>query len=128
MQTALLYKFIHYGAAIAFWIVIAVVAWGELGPGTIGFDVWDKLQHFAAYALLAALITVTLEARKWWLWGLLGLVIYGGLLEILQGLVGRDMSFLDEVANTLGVIAGGSLGWAFWALLRAWVVEVPAGD
>ncbi|HVZ70189.1 MAG TPA: VanZ family protein [Rhizomicrobium sp.] len=115
-------------AMAAFWIVLAAVAWGELSPGGIGFNVWDKLQHFAAYALLAGLITVALEARKWWLWGLLGLIAYGGCLEILQSLVGRDMSVGDEMANTLGVIAGGSVGWAFWALLRAWVVEVPAAD
>jgi len=113
---------------IAFWALAAFVAWGELSPGGIGLNIWDKLQHFGAYAALAALITVALEARRWWLWGLLALIIYGGCLEILQGMVGRDMSIYDEIANTLGVIVGGSAGWAFWVLLRAWVVEVPAGD
>ena len=117
----------HLAMAL-FWGFLALVAWGELGPGTVGFNVWDKLQHFGAYALLAGLITVALEARRWWLWGLVGLVAFGGGLEILQGLVGRDMSFRDEIANTLGVIAGGSAGWALCAMLRAWVVEVPAGD
>jgi VanZ family protein len=115
-------------AMILFWVALVLVAWGELGPGTVGFNVWDKLQHFGAYALLAGLVTVALEARRWWLWGLLGLVIFGAGLEVLQGLVGRDMSFKDEIANTLGVIAGGSAGWAFIVMLRAWVVEIPAGD
>lgn len=30
----------------------------------------------------------------------------GGALEIIQGMVGRDMSVYDELANTLGVLAG----------------------
>jgi VanZ family protein len=115
-------------ATILFWAIAALVIWGELGPGDIGFNVWDKLQHFGAYALLAVLATLALEARRWWLLALLGLVALGGALEIGQGLVGRDMSFRDEIANTLGVIAGGSTGWALCVLRRAWVVEIPAGD
>jgi VanZ family protein len=121
-------KFLSNLAGILFWVIAVLVFYGELGPGDVGFDVWDKLQHFCAYALMAGLLTVSLEARRWWFWGLVGLVAFGAGLEILQGLVGRDMSFKDEIANTLGVIAGGSTGWAFVAMLRAWVVEVPAGD
>jgi VanZ family protein len=115
-------------AMTLFWAVLAVVAWGELGPGDVGFDMWDKLQHFGAYAVLAGLITVALEARRWWLWALLGLIAYGAALEVLQGLVGRDMSVADEIANMLGVVAGGAAGWVFCLLLRAWVVQAPAAD
>jgi len=121
-------KFIHILATGAFWGLAGFVIWGELGPGTVGFNIWDKLQHFGAYALLAGLATVAMQARGRWLWALGGLIAFGAALEILQGMVGRDMSFRDEIANTLGVIAGGSVGWAFWALMRAWVVEVPAGE
>src|ERR1044072_6301418 len=98
-------KFLSNFTGILFWIIAVLVFYGELGPGDIGFNVWDKLQHFGAYALMAALLTVSLEARRWWLWGLLALIIMGGVLEVLQGIVGRDMSFRDEIANTLGVIA-----------------------
>jgi len=116
-------------AMALFWVFLAVVAWGELGPGGIGFNIWDKLQHFGAYALLAGLMTVSLEARRWWWpWSLLVLVAYGAGLEVLQGMVGRDMSLNDEIANTLGVVAGGAAGWAFCAFLRARVVEAPAAD
>ncbi len=86
-------KSIHRIATIAFWVLAAVVAWGELGPGDIGFNVWDKLQHFGAYALLAGLAAVSMQARGRWLWALAGLIAFGGALEILQGMVGRDMSF-----------------------------------
>ncbi len=119
---------VHILATAAFWALAGVVIWGELGPGDVGFNVWDKLQHFGAYALLAGLAAVAMQARGRWLWALAGLIAFGGALEILQGVVGRDMSFRDEIANTLGVIAGGSAGWAFCALMRAWVVEVPAGE
>lgn len=121
-------KFLSHLTGILFWVIVLLVFYGELGPGDVGFNVWDKLQHFGAYALMAGLLTVSLEARRWWLWGLLAIIAMGGLLEVLQGIVGRDMSFRDEIANTLGVVAGGSLGWALCAMLRAWVVEVPAGD
>lgn len=121
-------KFVHLIATAAFWVLAAVVVWGELGPGDVGFNIWDKLQHFGAYALLAGLAAVSMQARGRWLWALAGLIAFGGALEILQGMVGRDMSFRDEIANTLGVIAGGATGWAFCVLLRAWVVESPAGE
>lgn len=121
-------KFLSNLAGILFWVIAVLVFYGELGPGDVGFNIWDKLQHFGAYALMAGLLTVSLEARRWWLWGLLGLVGFGAGLEVLQGVVGRDMSFKDEIANTLGVIAGGLTGWALVAVLRAWVVEVAAGD
>jgi VanZ family protein len=121
-------KLLSNMAGVLYWAIAMLVVWGELGPGNIGLNIWDKLQHFGAYALLAGLLTLSLEARRWWLWGLLGLIAFGAGLELLQGLVGRDMSYRDEIANTLGVIAGGSTGWAVCAMLRAWVVEVPAGD
>jgi VanZ family protein len=121
-------KLLSNMAGVLYWAIAMLVVWGELGPGDIGLNIWDKFQHFGAYALLAGLLTLSLEARRWWLWGLLGLIAFGAGLELLQGLVGRDMSYRDEIANTLGVIAGGSTGWAVCAMLRAWVVEVPAGD
>jgi VanZ family protein len=121
-------KLLSNMAGVLYWAIAMLVVWGELGPGDIGLKIWDKFQHFGAYALLAGLLTLSLEARRWWLWGLLGLIAFGAGLELLQGLVGRDMSYRDEIANTLGVIAGGSTGWAVCAMLRAWVVEVPAGD
>ncbi len=121
-------KSLHLSATVAFWALAAIVTWGELSPGDVGFDVWDKLQHFGAYALLGGLATVSMQARGRWLWALAGLIAFGGALEILQGMVGRDMSFHDEIANTLGVIAGGAAGWALCVLLRAWVVETTPAD
>ena len=116
-------KFSRLSAIWLFWPAVAVVAWGELSPnGGSVFHVWDKALHFTAYFGLAGIAFVALwasRARSWnaVLWPALGLVLLGGALEIIQGYVGRDMSFWDEVANTLGVGAGDLAGWAFVALI-----------
>lgn len=68
----------------------------------------DKLHHFLAYLLLAAM-AVQLYGRWASLLGAgLGLVLLGIGLEHLQGVtaVGRVADRWDALANTLGVIAG----------------------
>jgi VanZ family protein len=49
------------------------------------------------------------------------LIALGGALEVIQGLVGRDADIHDEIANTLGVLIGGVLGWGI-VLLHAKLV------
>ena len=67
----------------------------------------DKVAHFAAYFLLAlnacALALPTRKLRSL----LLGIVLYGIVIEACQGLLipGRHASLLDALANTFGVIA-----------------------
>lgn len=102
-------------AAWLFFPALAVVLWGELAPGT-GLNLWDKLEHFLAYFGLAGLATVALGRRA--PWAALGLIVLGGLLEILQGFTGRDPSFADELANTIGVMAGWLAGFGVNASLR----------
>jgi VanZ family protein len=36
----------------------------------------------------------------------LGVIALGGLLELLQGFVGRDAAWLDQLANTVGALLG----------------------
>ena len=116
-------QFSRLSAIWLFWPAVAVVIWGELSPnGGSVFHVWDKALHFTAYFGLAGITFVALwatRAKPWsrMLWPAFGLVLLGGVLEIVQGYVGRDMSFWDEVANTLGVGAGDLAGWAFVALI-----------
>jgi len=99
-----------------FWPALAVVVWGELKPGGDMPHVWDKLLHFTAYFGLSGLAFVALGAHRRALWGAFGLILLGGVLELLQGMVGRDMSFYDEVANTLGAVTGAGVAWAYLAL------------
>jgi VanZ family protein len=50
----------------------------------------------------------------------IGLIGLGGVLEIIQGFVGRDMSVYDELANALGAVAGGVAGRGAVQMLRQW--------
>lgn len=117
-------KFSRLSAVWLFWPAVAVVAWGELSPsGGSVFHIWDKALHFTAYFGLGGIAFVALWASRsvpWrhLLWPVLGLIVLGGALEIIQGYVGRDMSVWDEVANSLGVCAGNLAGWAYVSLLK----------
>jgi VanZ family protein len=71
-----------------------------LGPATsVEHDVLgvDTVAHFFACGLV--------------LWS------FGGLTEVLQGLVGRDADIFDLVADTMG-IATALLSWAWWRGFR----------
>jgi len=106
---------------IARWIFVpalAVVVWGELKPGRGGPAVWDKLLHFTAYFGLAAIATVALGRGKAPLWAAFALAIFGGILEIVQSLVGRDAEWGDEIANVACAGVGLAVAWA-----GLWVVE-----
>jgi VanZ family protein len=110
---------LHYARQAAIWLFwpsLALVIWGELAPaGDIEIHIWDKLLHFTAYFGLAGMAWLALGgARRGWL-AVFGLIVLGALLEIIQGQMGRDMSFWDEAANALGA---GSAALAFLCLQR----------
>jgi VanZ family protein len=104
-------------AAILFLPACAGVLGGELGPSGGEPHFWDKALHFTAYFVLSALAVAALRARSKALLAMLGLIAMGGALEILQGMIGRDMSAYDELANTLGVLSGAIVVWAVRAAL-----------
>jgi VanZ family protein len=110
-----------------FWPASALVIWGELRSHAENLEthVWDKLLHFAAYFGLAVIATVALRASRMMLWVLVGLVVLGGMLEVIQGMVGRDADIHDEIANALGVLVGGLLGWGIVALHAKLVARRP---
>jgi VanZ family protein len=121
--------FIKRVAFWCFWPAMAVVAWGELKPDPTplpDFLFWDKAQHFTAYFGLALLATLgwgrTVKAR----FILAGVLALGGTLEILQAFVGRDAEWADMGANTLGAVAGLSLGLLM--LRAARLVDAKRGD
>ena len=102
-------------AAWLFWPVLALVIWGELTPG-VSLHIWDKLEHFLAYFGLAGLAATALRARRSAQWATLALIALGGALEILQGYTGRDPDIYDELANTIGAVAGWLAGLGTMAL------------
>jgi VanZ family protein len=104
-------------AAILFLPALAGVLGGELAPGDIGLNVWDKALHFTAYFVLASLATLALRSGRKVLLAVLALVAMGGALEIIQGFIGRDADIMDELANTLGACGGYLVGWLAMAIL-----------
>ncbi len=88
---------------------LALIVWGELSPNPLpdAFEATsDKLLHFTAYFILGGMAwSVFREGRRGAL-AVFVVIVLGGVLEVLQGMVGRDMSFWDEVANTAGALTG----------------------
>jgi VanZ family protein len=106
-----------------------VVAWGELRPNPHAFPelmAWDKAQHFVAYFGLALLAALGWGRRVRARYILAALLLLGGVLEILQSLVGRDAEWLDMAANTAGAVTG--LGAGFLLLTAARLVDARRGE
>jgi VanZ family protein len=99
---------LHRLAAWLFWPGLALVVWGELTPTPppLAQDFWDKGEHFIAYFGLAAMATLVIGRRPALAWAIAGIIALGGALEIIQGMVGRDASMGDFIANTLGALTG----------------------
>jgi VanZ family protein len=106
-----------YAAAVFFLPALSGVVGGEISLADDGLPIWDKAKHFTAYFILSLLAITALKAGKNALWAMLGLIVMGGMLEIVQGLIGRDCDVHDEYANTLGVLAGGLLAWVIARLV-----------
>jgi VanZ family protein len=83
------------------------IAWGTLTPmppPTAPPDGTDKIQHFAAFALLVLPLGWVDIRNALWLAPLA--LLYGGAIEIIQPLVGRGAEWGDLLADALGIAAG----------------------
>ena len=120
----------HLLALYLVWPVIALVVWGELKPdaGVLESLVWDKALHFIAYSGLGGIACVALKADRRVVAAILGLAMLGGLLEVVQGLTGRDASFFDETANILGSFCGAGAGWLLIRALRPKILAPAVRD
>ena len=89
----------------------AYVLWGQLQPDVPSTlqGINDKLLHFAAYFVLGAMAGGAVRRPGAVKWVVLGLIVVGAAIEIVQGYVGRETSVLDGVANGTGAIAGALL-------------------
>ncbi|HXR95536.1 MAG TPA: VanZ family protein [Rhizomicrobium sp.] len=108
-----------------FWPGVALIAWGELTPHPPDVDsliAWDKAQHFIAYFGLAAMATMVLGLNRRLAWAILGVILLGAGLEILQAYTGRDPELADFIANSLGALSGTAVGILCWIALRGRVL------
>jgi VanZ family protein len=94
----------------AFLPAVVLVVWGELKPHLNVHPPWDKALHFIAYSGLAGMATLALGRTRAAIWAAVALAAFGGILEIVQGYVGRDSEWDDEFANVVGVCVGLAAG------------------
>ena len=96
-------------AALTLLIVYAgLIAFLSLAPkGPVDVGEFDKSAHFLSYTVFALIASlVRLPTRRFALL-CAGIVLYSGLMEFGQSFVpNREMSFLDFVANSMGVAVG----------------------
>jgi len=117
-------------APVAAVLLAGVIAILSLMPGSHsgGFEYSDKLNHFIAYATLAAVCVAATKGR--WLFLIaIGLVVYGLALEAGQMVLpfSRDSSWLDALANAAGTALGVMLG-RVGLVAGNWVDQSFAGD
>ena len=115
-------------------VVGAVIIYFSLitTPSTVGVEstgpLWDKKLHFAAYGGLAlAFAYATANYRQYPLRRSVGVillvVIFGAIIEVLQGMVPvRQFSLLDLAANVFGAVLA-SLWFVIESRLSYWEVK-----
>jgi VanZ family protein len=107
-------------AALLVGVAIAVATLGPpAGPIIPGSD---KLAHLVAFAALAFPLSFAWPRRM--LPVVLGVLCYGGLIELVQPFFGRTAEWGDLLADGLGAIAGTALG----AASRRWLDRAPIKD
>lgn len=93
-------------------VIVMVLSLSPLEPDAPSLG-WDKANHMAAFTLLALLGCRAYPSHTGIV--LAGLLVYGGLIEVLQSFTGyRRAEWADLLADALGL----PLGWAV-ARLRA---------
>lgn len=78
----------------------------------------DKLGHFAAYALLGFLSALSRKSHQAVIGFLSMILLYSGLIELIQPYVDRHMEFGDFAANASGTVCGGAIAYVFWAFRK----------
>lgn len=117
----------HRLILLTFWFSLAALTLASLLPVELlppqALNIWDKAQHAAGFAWLAA----------WGLWAypqhartvVVGLIAWGGLIELMQMATGwRYGEWIDWLADAVGVLTT----WLAWRLLpRHWTGRRPVG-
>jgi VanZ family protein len=106
----------------AFWLLLALITLLALVPKppealSLG---WDKLNHLGAFFALGLLARLAWPAQAWRRW-FLGLMAYGLLLELAQGMVpGRAAEAADLLTDAAGLAAAALLAraWQRWQQAR----------
>lgn len=91
---------VAFAAGLALLTVLSLLPKEALPPT----GVWDKAQHAVAYFMVSAAGFAAFQGRRGMLGVALFMLVYGGVIEILQGLTSdRVASIGDLVANAVGI-------------------------
>ena len=94
-------------AGVCFWLFVLVVSWLVVAPQEElpPLRIWDKAAHTLAFAALMLLSALAYRPRLKLQWIALLLLGFGIGMEIVQHFLPyREFSFLDMVANGLGIL------------------------
>jgi VanZ family protein len=105
-------KFLMRLTAIVLPIVLVGAMVGPFQNVEAASNIWDKAAHFVAFGLILWSIGV-LFRRLPRTFAALSALVLGGAVEIVQGMVGRDASWGDLLADGLGILFA-LLLWAVW--------------
>ncbi|WP_445714822.1 VanZ family protein [Flavobacterium sp.] len=86
--------------------VLSLVSFKSIAKGIVSGN--DKFFHFVFYAIFAILLRLSIRNKKMNFFIICIVVIYGIIIEILQGVLTttRESDLFDALANTLGAIVG----------------------
>ena len=104
---------------IVLFVIITVLSFmpiqlsGSFGP----IDV-DKAYHFVAYFCLA--LPLPILRPRLTIWVVLGIMTYGGLIELVQYLFSREPSWGDFIANIIGAFVGAAIA----RQMGLWICEL----
>lgn len=87
---------------LALAVIIAVVTLAPMPAG--GPAGSDKVYHVLAFACLA--FPLPLVRPRSTLWVVVGVIAYGGAIEVIQPFFGRQAEWADFVADAIGAILG----------------------
>ncbi|SFK76980.1 VanZ like family protein [Shimia haliotis] len=92
-------------------VLAAIIAVLTLAPMPSGGPAGsDKLYHVLAFACLA--FPLPLVRPRWTVWVILGVIAYGGVIEVIQPFFGRQAEWVDLVADAIGAVVGAVTGTA----------------
>ena len=102
--------------------VLSLLPW-ELRPHT---GAPGPLEHVAAYAIGAGLLTVGYQKRSQLFVIVLSLLLYAAILEIAQKWVpGRHPAVIDFTASSAGALIGAALAWIGLRATKRWLAKRP---
>ena len=104
-QTKLRRLTIGGAVTIVLAVVIAVLTLAPMPSG--GPTGADKIYHVLAFACLA--FPLPLVRPRLAVWVILGVIAYGGMIEMIQPFFGRQAEWADLVADGVGALLGASV-------------------